>query len=97
MSRGYARAYGTQQIQSLGYSTICRHGPPSSVSMSLIPFVGVSSVPFADVSLVPFVGYMNSRLAEPLEGRGWLTRRDLSHLAQQILDPMGPIEGEHTS
>ena len=57
----------------------------------------MSSVPFVGVSLVPFIGYMNSRLVKPLEGRGWLTRRDPSHLARQILDPMGPIEGEHTS
>ena len=57
----------------------------------------MSSVPFVGVSLVPFIGYMNSRLVKPLEGRGWLTRQDPSHLARQILDPMGPIEGEHTS
>lgn len=65
--------------------------------MSLIPFVDVNSIPFVGVSLVPFIGYMNSRLVEPLEGRGWLTRRDPSQLARQILDPIGPIEEEHIS
>ena len=97
MSGGYTRACGTSQIQLLGYPTICRYGPTSFVGVSSVLFVGVSSVLFVDVSSIPFIGYMNSRLVEPLEGRGWLTCRDPSHLARRIPDPMGPIEGEHTS